>query len=327
MSAKTAVLDTKVEAVRGFNRFYTQQIGVLQEGLLHSRFSLTELRVLYELAHWNDASRRPHPLPTASALAMRLALDEGYLSRILRGFMRDGLVRRERIAGDGRTRALLLTAKGRRAFAPLEERSRDEVRSLLSRLEASEQAGLVASMQSIETLLRAPKPRRDGYVLRMHRPGDIGWVVHRHGVLYAEEYGYDQRFEALVADIAAKFVLNFDAERERCWIAERGGQVLGSVFVVKSARTIAKLRLLLVEPHARGMGLGRRLVGECIAFARAAGYRKIVLWTQSELLAARTLYEQAGFSCVDSQPHRSFGRDLVAETWSLDLCRREAHRR
>jgi len=181
-------------------------------------------------------------------------------------------------------------------------------------------------MRGIQALLSPQSRAHTGYTLRSHRPGDIGWVVHRHGVLYAREFGYDETFEALVADIAANFVLHLDADRERCWIAESGGRILGSVFVVRASRTVAKLRLLFVEPHARGIGLGRRLVEECIKFARAAGYRKMVLWTQSELLAARAIYERAGFACIDSQPHRSFGRDLVAETWTLDLTGAHARR-
>jgi DNA-binding MarR family transcriptional regulator/N-acetylglutamate synthase-like GNAT family acetyltransferase len=315
VATNTAGLAQRVAAVRGFNRFYTQKIGVLQEGLLSSPFALTEVRVLYELAHW-PATRDP---PTASRLAADLGLDGGYLSRILRRFERSGLIRRKPSAADGRQNLLSLTGKGREAFAPLEARSRAEVRAMLGRLSEREQARLTAAMREIERLLGAAARSPIPCVLRSHRAGDIGWIVHRHGVLYAQEYSYDQQFEALVAEIAAKFVQNLDAKRERCWVAERDGAILGSVFLVKQSKTVGKLRLLLVEPAARGVGLGTRLVDECVRFARRVGYRKIVLWTQSELVAARQIYERAGFRRVREEPHHSFGRDLIAETWELAL--------
>jgi len=239
---------------------------------------------------------------------------------VLSGFEKKRLIAREASPDDARENVLALTKGGRRAFAPLDERSRKEVAAMLVPLSEGERSRLDAAMTMIQCLLSRP-PRKDetGYALRTLRPGDIGWVAHRHGVLYASEYGYDERFEALVAEIAARFVQNFDVERERCRIAERSGEILGCVFLVSKSRTVAKLRLLLVEPSARGLGLGGRLVDECIAFARHAGYRKIVLWTQSELLGARRIYEQRGFRRVAEEAHRSFGRDLVAETWTLRL--------
>ena len=305
----------RIAAVRGFNRFYTQRIGVLREHLLGSPFSLTGVRVLYELAHWLPGG----DLPTATVLAERLALDEGYLSRILRGFVQRGLVTKRRSSGDRRRKALSLTRRGGREFARLDLRSQEETGSLLAQLSAAEQAQLVASMQTVGRLLGAAPERDRSYVLRPPRPGDMGWVIHRHGVLYAQEYGYDARFEALVAQIVARFVQRFDAAQECCWIAERRAEIVGSVFLVRKTKAVAKLRLLLVEPGARGLGIGRRLIDECIRFARAAGYRKLVLWTQSELDAARHLYTLAGFQRVSAQRHASFGKHLVAETWELGL--------
>ena len=301
----------KIDAVRGFNRFYTRQIGVLREGLLQSPFSLTEARVLYEIAH--------RPQPTATELCQELGLDAGYLSRILSKFEKSGLVSRSASRSDGRRILLKLSAKGRRTFATLDIRQRGEVASMLRPISPAGQSELVQAMQRIESLLGGRSESRP-YVLRAHQPGDMGWVIHRHGALYAQEYGYDEQFEALVAEIAARFIQNFDAKRERCWIAEKGGGIVGSVFLVKESKTVAKLRLLLVEPSARGLGIGKRLVDECIRFARQAGYRKIVLWTQSELPAARHVYQQAGFRLVEEKPHRSWGReDLVSEIWELDL--------
>jgi DNA-binding MarR family transcriptional regulator/N-acetylglutamate synthase-like GNAT family acetyltransferase len=314
--------ERRIVAVRRFNRFYTQKIGVLDDGLLGSAFSLAEVRVLYELAHWRDreAGTPPAQTLTASRLASRLGLDEGYLSRMLSGFENKRLVSRKPSAEDGREYVLSLTPRGRRAFAPLDDRSRAQVAALLAPLDQGAQGRLTGAMSTIEHLLSPGERRADApFTLRAPRPGDIGWVTHRHGVLYAEEYGYDPSFEALVGEIAARFVQKFDAARERCWIAERDGHILGCVFLVRKSRTVAKLRLLLVEPAARGLGLGGRLVEECIAFARHAGYRKLVLWTQSELLAARRVYEQRGFKRVAEEAHHSFGRDLVAETWSLTL--------
>ena len=306
-------LEQRVEAARRFNRFYTRQIGVLHEGAYNSSFSLTEVRVLYELAHREQ--------PTATALGRDLGLDAGYLSRILRGFERRGLVLKTRSPADGRQSHLSLTAQGRKVFAPLNARSHGEVAAMLDGLSAAAQARVVGAMQTIERLLedRAQSAPPASYLLRPPLPGDLGWVVHRHGAVYAQEYGYDEQFEALVAEIVAHFVQRYDAKRERCWIAEQGGELVGSVFLVERSNTVAQLRLLLVEPKARGSGLGTRLVGECVRFARQAGYRKITLWTQSELRAARRLYQAAGFHVVCKQRNHSFGKDLVSETWELDL--------
>jgi DNA-binding MarR family transcriptional regulator/N-acetylglutamate synthase-like GNAT family acetyltransferase len=360
--------DDPVQTVRHFNRFYTRQIGVLQEHLLESRLSLTEVRVLYELAHRQNL--------TAVELRKELGLDRGYLSRMLQKFERQGWVKTTPSAADRRRIFLLLTSKGKKVFAPLDQRSSEEVSAMLARLPSVQQQKLLGAMCEIEGILdggtseRAPvaahrdaatsfspmtlqpqglKPEviskdllgagsaalprqtKDGraaalnhesatYILRQHRPGDMGWVVQRHGELYWQEYRYDERFEALVAEIVAEFIQNFDPKRERCWIAEKDGERAGAIFLVKKSKTVAKLRLLLVEPWARGLGIGRRLVSECVSFARDAGYKKILLWTQSELNAARHLYEQAGFKRIAQKPHQSWGRkDLVAETWELKL--------
>lgn len=309
-------LQQRTAAVRAFNRFYTQRIGVLREHLLESQFPLTGVRVLYELAHWPTDGEPA----SASELAARLALDEGYLSRILRGFQQRGLVRKKAAPADARRKSLALSERGRKLFAALEARSQAEVAAMLGKLSAAAQARLVEAMRTIGELLgQTSANARPAYVLRPLQPGDAGWVVHRHGVLYAQEYGYDERFEALVAEIVACFVQRFDPQRERCWIAEREGEIVGSVFLVRKSRSVAKLRLLLVEPHARGLGIGRRLVDECVRFARRAGYRKLTLWTQSDLTAARHLYARAGFRRVAGEPHESFGKKLVAETWELAL--------
>jgi len=304
-----------IDAVRHFNRFYTRQIGVLGNAYLQSPFSLTETRVLYELAHRDR--------PTATELGRELGLDAGYLSRILRSFVRRGLITRSRSPHDGRQSFLALTARGRKAFAALDSRSRDEIGALVGRHATPVRRRLVDAMRTIESVLAAPAPEErraePPYQLRSHRPGDMGWVVYRHGALYAQEYGWDERFEALVARIAADFIDHYDPARERCWIAERDGAIVGSVFLVRKTDDVAKLRLLLVEPAARGLGLGTRLVSECVGFARTAGYRKITLWTQSILHAARHIYESAGFQLVHEEPHHSFGYDLVGETWELVL--------
>jgi DNA-binding MarR family transcriptional regulator/GNAT superfamily N-acetyltransferase len=303
--------DQRVAAVRRFNRFYTRQIGVLHEGLLESAFSLAEARVLYELAHRDR--------PTASELGRELGLDPGYLSRILRGFEERGLLAREASPTDGRQSLLQLTEAGETAFAPLNSRSREEIGTMLHALSPAQQKSLTEAMTTIETLLGAPPEHKAPYMLRPHQPGDMGWITHRQAVLYATEYGWDERFEALVAEIAAHFIEHFDAKHERCWIAERDGEIVGSVFIVKKSKTVAKLRLLYVEPAARGLGIGRRLVAECVRFARLAGYKKLMLWTNSILDAARHLYVEAGFKLIAEEPHHSFGHDLVGETWELKL--------
>src|SRR5215203_4188349 len=303
--------DRRVGDVRHFNRFWTRQIGVLREGYLESPFSLTEVRVLYELAHREET--------TASELGEELGLDAGYLSRILRRFEKHGLIHKRPSEADGRRRLLRLTERGREAFAPLEARSRNVIGAMLGSLSVAEQERLVGAMRTIEELLSARPDPAVPYLLRPHWPGDMGWVVHRHGVLYAREYGWDKRFEALVAEIVAKFIRQYDPRRERCWIAERDGEIVGCVFLVRESEAIAKLRLLLVEPEARGLGIGSRLVEECIRFARQAGYLKITLWTNDVLNSARRIYEAMGFQLVHEKPHRSFGHDLVGQTWELML--------
>ena len=304
-------LNQQVEAVRRFNRFYTRQIGVLREGLLNSPFSLTEVRVLYELADRDKL--------TAADLGKDLGLDRGYLSRTLQSFEQRGLIKKTRSQTDRRHVFLTLTNKGRKVFAPLNARAQKEVEEMLSNLSTSEQQDLIDAMHTIEHLLSGKPEPKVPYVLRSHHPGDMGWIVHRHGALYADEYGWDEDFEALVAEIVADFIKNFDPKQERCWIAERNREIVGSVFLVKKSKTVAQLRLLLVEPKARGLGIGRRLVDECVRFARQKNYRKITLWTNSVLDAARHLYEEAGFVLVEEKPHHSYGQDLVGQNWELVL--------
>jgi DNA-binding MarR family transcriptional regulator/GNAT superfamily N-acetyltransferase len=303
--------DGRIHAVRRFNRFYTRQIGLLHEGLAGSAFPLTEARVLYELAHRQG--------PTATELCRDLGLDAGYLSRILRGFERRGLLDRTRSKHDGRRSHLALTARGRKAFAPLNARSHEDVGAMLRGLAPAQQERMVHAMETIETLLGSRGDARAPYLIRHHQPGDMGRVIALHGAVYAQEYGWDERFEALVARIAATFIERYDAKRERCWIAEIDGEVVGSVFLVKRSQTVGQLRLMILDPKARGLGIGTRLVTECIRFARQAGYRKITLWTNSVLLAARTIYAKAGFRLVHKERHKSFGHDLVGETWELQL--------
>jgi DNA-binding MarR family transcriptional regulator/ribosomal protein S18 acetylase RimI-like enzyme len=306
-----------VEQVRAFNRDYTRRIGVLSQGLLGSSWSLTQVRVMYEIAH--------RPGITAGELAADLGLDPGYLSRIVKGFESRRLLGRSASDADARRQHLKLTAAGRQVLGPLERRARQEVRALLAGVDPSRREALLHAMSTIRDSF-APLTEPGEVTLRAHRPGDMGWVVERHGALYCAEYGWNMEFEALVAAITAEFVRKFDALRERCWIAERNGQRLGCIFLVAGDGGTARLRLLLVEPGARGLGLGRRLVTECVEFARAAGYERVVLWTQSNLTAARHLYEQAGFHCTGRDPHRSFGHALTAETWELELGRRHPAR-
>ncbi|MGL4230314.1 MAG: bifunctional helix-turn-helix transcriptional regulator/GNAT family N-acetyltransferase [Casimicrobium sp.] len=351
---KTATVPQEdILSVRHFNRFYTQAIGVLKRGLLDSEYTLTEVRVLYELAHASTDA----PL-TASVLCELLDLDASYCSRLLRNFEAKGLLARAPSRTDARAMQLKLTAKGKRAFAPLERASNAEIAAMLTKVLANDRGNVLASMRLIEAALvgvrgsisspRAglvlpptstvitrrnnPLSRPSGtlphegggdasraYRLRAHRPGDMGWVISRHGALYAAEYGWDQTFEALVADICAKFINEFDPTRERCWIAEDDAGPLGCVFVVKKNATTAKLRMLLVEPRARGMKLGARLVDEAIDFARATGYKKMTLWTNGILHAARHIYVARGFKLVKEETHQSFGKDLVGQHWDLKL--------
>jgi DNA-binding MarR family transcriptional regulator/GNAT superfamily N-acetyltransferase len=302
----------RIAAFRRFNRFYTRQIGLLEEGLLSSPLSLTEARTLYELADRKQS--------TAAELCSALGLDPGYLSRILAGFEKSRLLEKTASPKDARQSLLALTRKGRQVFEPLNARSDEQVRGILSKLSPARQDDLLHSMQTVESLLSPDTKNLKSYLLRQHHPGDMGWVVWRHGVLYSQEYGYDERFEALVAGIVAEFIEKFDPAHERCWIAERDGENIGSVFLVRKSKAVAKLRLLLVEPSARGLGIGKRLVAECIRFARRAGYKKIRLWTQSELPAARGIYQNAGFKLLGKEKHDSWSRkNLVAETWELKL--------
>jgi DNA-binding MarR family transcriptional regulator/N-acetylglutamate synthase-like GNAT family acetyltransferase len=309
----------QIAIVRDFNRRYTRTIGVLDQHLLASPFSLTEARVLYELAH-RDAA-------TATEIGADLALDLGYLSRILRNFTTQKLVMRSASAADRRQYSLTLTAKGMAAYARLDAASHRATAEMLARLAPDDRARLIAAMHTITGVLAGDATAAPRVTLRPHGPGDMGWVVQRNGAYYAEAFGWDSSYEALAAEIVAQFLKTFDAARERCWIAERDGERVGAVFLVRQSDTVAKLRLLLVDPAGRGLGLGKRLVGECIAFARACGYRRITLWTQSILTTARGIYAAAGFVHVATEPHRSFGQDLIGETWELDLTAQSADRR
>jgi DNA-binding MarR family transcriptional regulator/GNAT superfamily N-acetyltransferase len=305
------ILGARVSAMRGFNRFYTKQIGVLHEGFLDSPFTLTEGRVLYELAQRDDA--------TATAIGRDLGLDNGYLSRILQKFRAQRLVAHEPSREDARQRLLSLTDRGRRAIARLNTRSDAEIGRVLGGLSMQEQRRLLDAMRTIEDVLQPSKERRVPYILRPPQAGDMGWVVQRHGALYTNEYGWTRQFEALVARIVARFIEHENPKRERCWIAERDSEPVGSVFLVEKSKTVAQLRLLLVEPSARGLGIGTRLVQECERFARQVGYRKIRLWTQSMLTPARRVYEREGYRLVSDEPHHSFGHDLVGEIWEKKL--------
>lgn len=312
----------RISAVRRFTRFYTRRIGVLDRRYLRSPFSVSEARVLYELARQDGL--------TARDLGASLGIDAGYLSRMLGTFSRRGLLVRQRSATDARERRLGLTKVGRAAFAPLDRQSNAGVATLLATLSDGDQRRLVEAMRTVEALLgRGPgaaareaageSARSPGFALRSHRPGDMGWITHRQAVLYSQEYGLNEEFEALIAGIASKFILNLDRSMEKCWIAERGGEVAGSVFLVKKSRTVAQLRLLYVEPSARGLGIGGRLVDECIRFARARKYRKITLWTNSVLVSARRIYEAAGFHLVQEEKYRGYGKNLVGQVWELTL--------
>ena len=304
--------EERIKAVRAFNRFFTRRIGVLQEGLLHSPFSLTESRVLYELANREE--------PTVSEIVRELGLNPGYLSRIISSFEAQGLIKKTRSKKDGRERLLTLTKKGREAFDLINRRSREEVGELIGGLSPGDQERLLEAMATIQGLFGAEGLKySEPFFLRPHQPGDMGWVVHRHGALYAQEYGWDERFEALVAGVAADFINNFDPDQERCWMAEMNGRIVGSVFLVRADEKTAKLRLLLVEPTARDLGLGRRLVTECIRFARQKGYQTLTLWTNSVLTAAIHIYEKHGFELVREEDHHSFGHDLVGQYWELRL--------
>jgi DNA-binding MarR family transcriptional regulator/N-acetylglutamate synthase-like GNAT family acetyltransferase len=305
-------IDERIAAARRFNRFYTRQIGVLRRNYLDSPYSLGESRVLYEILH---------RARTASDVGRALDLDAGYLSRMLRNFEKRGLINRQISDEDARQSYLALTALGRKAFAPLEKRSQETVSTMLGKLKPAEQTRLVAAMAEIETLLggeTAPKPE-DGYLLRAPRPGDFGWIVSRHAEIYEKEYGWIAPFEGLCAQIVADFVNNFDSKCERCWIAELNGENVGCIMLAKDKPGVARIRLLLVDPKARGLRLGARLVDECLRFARESGYKKITLWTHSVLTAARHIYEKAGFKLMRTERHKSWGRAVVSEHWDLTL--------
>ena len=306
-----AALDARVAALRSFNRFYTRQIGVLRRRYLDSPFSLAEMRVLYELMHRDRA--------TATDIARTLDLDAGYLSRILHNFERLGLVARVTSDKDARQSFLALTKEGRATFMPHERKSQQSMAAMLSPLPVADQDRLIAAAKTIEQLLQPQPSAPTPYLLRSHRPGDMGWVVAQHGIIYGQEYGWDARIEALVAEIVADFIRKHDPTREHCWIAERDGENIGCVFLVKESEDVARLRLFLVTPKARGLGIGRRLIDETIQFARRTGYRKITLWTHKVLAAARHIYEDAGFKLTRTWKHDDFGKKLVAETWDLDL--------
>jgi DNA-binding MarR family transcriptional regulator/GNAT superfamily N-acetyltransferase len=304
----------RIAAVRSFNRFYTRQIGVLRKNFLDSPYTLGEARVLYEIGR-----RR---LPTASDIGRELGLDAGYLSRVLRNFEKSGLIERTASASDARRSYLALSMRGKKTMAPLDARSQRDVSDMLGKLDASDQARLIAAMQTIESLLgggQEEEARQSSYTLRAPRTGDFGWIVQRHAELYAQEYQWKEPFEGVCAQIVADFVNKFDAKRERCWIAEMDGENVGCVFLAKDSPSVARIRLLLVDPKARGLGLGARLTDECIRFARRSGYNKITLWTHSILTAARHIYQKAGFKLMHREQHKSFGPPVVSEYWDLVL--------
>jgi DNA-binding MarR family transcriptional regulator/N-acetylglutamate synthase-like GNAT family acetyltransferase len=307
----TEKLKADVAVLRRFNRFYTRQAGLIEPKHLHTEVSLPEARILYELAH-RDRSQ-------PAELIRDLGIDPGQLSRTLQALQRRQLLTRKASSADRRQVEITLTAKGRAVFAELDKRSQRTATESLAQLPADRRASVVAAMETIEHALAPTNGSRAAVMLRTHRPGDIGWIISRNAALYAEEYGWTIDYEALVAEIAGQFIKNFDPARERCWIAEAGGKPAGSVMLVNGGNGVGKLRLLLVEPHARGLGVGKALVTECIRFARETGYTSMTLWTQSILIAARGIYKQCGFRLVDEKPHHSFGQDLVGETWEMEL--------
>lgn len=301
----------QIKTIRHFNRFFTRQIGVLREGLLHSPYSLTEARIIFELANRDNL--------TAANLGRELGLDAGYLSRILNKFARQNLIEKKPSDSDGRQRLINLTAEGQEAFSLLDSRSNDEISEMLDELSESDRMRLVDGMHTIEGILNHGLKYAEPFYLRHHEAGDMGWVIQQHGTLYKQEYNWDESFEALVGQICVDFINNYDPEKERCWIAEMQGERVGSIFCVKKSDEVAKLRLLLVDPKARGWGLGTRLVEECIRFARQAGYQKVTLWTNDILVKARHIYEKKGFQLVEEESHHSFGHDLIGQNWDLVL--------
>ena len=302
-----------IDVIRSFNRRYTRQLGLLDSGLLGSEFTLTEVRVLYELANCEDS--------TATQIAGELGLDLGYMSRLLKKFGRRRYIKRKRSSVDARQSRLQLTERGRAAFEPLDRAAKLQIAEMIAPMTPEQRSLLVSSMQSVQRLLQAAPAEsvREPYAIRPLKVGDIGWITHRQGILYSQEYGWDATYEALVAEILAGFVKNFDSKLERGWVAERAGGIIGSVFLVRASADLAKLRLLYVEPAARGLGVGRRLVQECIDFARMQGYNTLTLWTNDVLVSARRIYQAAGFRLTKEERHHSFGKDLVGQTWDLVL--------
>lgn len=305
------VSPSDVATVRAFNRFHTELVGALDRRILDSPHSLTESRLLFEIAH-ADVS-------TAADLARDLRLDPAYLSRALRKLADAKLIERRPSPTDGRAAALRLTRQGQRAFDALDRAANAQAAALLEPLPGLERARVVKAMSNVMASLSAKSASRSPFLIRQNAPGDIGWIIHRHGALYAAEYGWDVSFEALVAEIAGGFLKAHDPGRERCWVAERDGEIVGSVFLVDAGQGVAKLRLLYVEPDARGLGLGRRLVEEALRFAKRAGYLRVTLWTNDVLVSARRLYQAAGFQLISSERHQSFGKDLVGENWEKAL--------
>jgi DNA-binding MarR family transcriptional regulator/GNAT superfamily N-acetyltransferase len=307
------MMTSEIKAIREFNRFHTRLVGALNEHLLSSDYSLPQARVLYEIAN----APRGEP-PSARALGARLQMDTGYLSRLLAGLEAEGLIDRSPSPENAKRLALTLAEKGRTVFGELDKASAEEVAALLAPLSERERRELVGAMARIRRLL-GDLPQDRTFILRDPEPGDLGWIAHRQARLYTKEYGWDWTFEGLVAEILGQFARTFDPAKERCWVAERDGEIVGSVFVVKQDEATAKLRLLYVEASARGLGLGRRLVDECIRFAESKGYRRMVLWTNDVLVSARRIYEAAGFTLEESEPHHSFGKDLVGQIWAREL--------
>jgi DNA-binding MarR family transcriptional regulator/GNAT superfamily N-acetyltransferase len=305
------ILPEQIGAVRHFNRFFTRQIGVLHEGLLHSPYSLTEARIIFELANRSNL--------TASGLGNELGLDAGYLSRILNKLEQQKLIEKNRSGDDGRQRLISLTAEGQKIFSLLDNRSNDEVSEILSEFNEGDRVRIIEAMNAIESIFDHGRKNPGPFYIRHHEPGDMGWVIRQHGLLYHREYGWDGSFEAFVARICADFIDHYDPQKERCWIAEMDGEPVGSVFCIKASDDVAKLRMLIVTPEARRLGLGNHLVKECIRFARSSGYKKLILWTNDILIEARKIYEKNGFILVEEERHHSYGKDLVGQNWELLL--------
>ncbi|MHA2003411.1 MAG: bifunctional helix-turn-helix transcriptional regulator/GNAT family N-acetyltransferase [Candidatus Thorarchaeota archaeon] len=305
------LLEENIQDIRQFNRFYTKRIGLLNRGLLRTKFSLSQARVIFELSQQEQI--------TSSEIVKRLGIDPSYLSRILSAYERENLIVKEKSEIDNRQWMIRLTDKGKDAFRELDDRASEEIREMLQSMSSEDQDRFLKAITTIGNVLSAKSSPALSYLIRPHRAGDIGWIVHRHGVIYSEEYGWDETFEALTAEILAKFIQSHDLKRERIWIAEQDGENVGSVMIVDAGDQVAQLRLLLVEPKARGKGIGRKLIEECIDFSRRNGYKKIKLWTQSNLLAARHLYIDYGFELVGDESHKSFGHELTAEFWELQM--------